>query len=177
MNASEATAVPLASAPAALADGLTSARASQRLEQFGPNQVAPERPRKTVALLRKFWGVIPWMLELAVVIDLVLGRWVEAGVIAALLVFNAAIGFVHEGRAQRALALLRQRHHAGRLAATHERARIDRLARVALHRERFTGEDGLIDQNHAIGQAGVGRNDVARAQAHHVVGHETCSSF
>lgn len=60
-------------------------------------------------LLRKFWGVIPWMLELAVIIDMVLGRWVEAIVIAALLVFNAFIGFRHEGQAQRALALLRQR--------------------------------------------------------------------
>ena len=98
-------AVPLATAPW----GLTSPDATERLQQYGPNQVAAERPHRAAALLRKFWGVIPWMLELAVVIDLVLGRWVEAGVIVALLVFNAAIGFLHEGRAQRALALLRQR--------------------------------------------------------------------
>ena len=90
-------AVPLATAPW----GLTSPDATERLQQYGPNQVAAERPHRAAALLRKFWGVIPWMLELAVVIDLVLGRWVEAGVIVALLVFNAAIGFLHEGRALR----------------------------------------------------------------------------
>jgi H+-transporting ATPase len=48
------------------------------------------------------------MLELTIIIELILGKRVEAAVIAALLVFNAGIGFLHEGRAQRALALLRQ---------------------------------------------------------------------
>jgi H+-transporting ATPase len=61
------------------------------------------------ALLHKFWGMVPWMLELAFILDLLLGRWVEAIVIAALLLFNALIGFFQEGRAQRAIALLRQR--------------------------------------------------------------------
>jgi H+-transporting ATPase len=49
------------------------------------------------------------MLELALILDVVLGRWVEAIMIASLLVFNAVIGFMQEGRAQNALALLRQR--------------------------------------------------------------------
>jgi H+-transporting ATPase len=95
----------LASSP----EGLTGAEAAGRLRQFGPNAVSAMRPRGAGALLRKFWGVVPWMLEAAMVLDLVLGRWVEAIVIAALLVFNALIGFMQEGRAQNALALLRQR--------------------------------------------------------------------
>jgi H+-transporting ATPase len=89
--------------------GLTSPQAAALLRQYGPNAVAEARPHRIALLLRKFWGVIPWMLELAVIIDLILHRWVEAGVIAALLVFNATVSFLHEGRAQRALALLRQR--------------------------------------------------------------------
>jgi H+-transporting ATPase len=110
VNASEAVAVGsgVVAAPPT-AKGLTSEQAAERLAKFGPNAIAPERPRRAAGLARKFWGVIPWMLELAVLIDVVLGRWVEAAVIAALLVFNAAIGFLHEGRAQRAVALLRQR--------------------------------------------------------------------
>jgi H+-transporting ATPase len=49
------------------------------------------------------------MLEAAVVLEIVLGKYVEAGVIAALLAFNAALGFLQEGRAQATLAALKSR--------------------------------------------------------------------
>jgi len=83
--------------------------AAARLQQVGPNVVAQEHPHGMSALLRKFWGVVPWMLEIAVMLDIIMGRWIEAGVIAVLLIFNAVIGFFQENRAQKALALLRQR--------------------------------------------------------------------
>lgn len=89
--------------------GLTSAEAGERLAEFGPNAIAEARPAEGAALLGKFVGLVPGMLELAVALDLVLGRWVEAGVIFALLLFNAILGFFQERRTQRALALLRQR--------------------------------------------------------------------
>ena len=89
-------------------DGLTSQEAAGRLQQYGPNAVAEARTSTISMLLRKFWGLIPWMLELAIILDVVLGRWVEAAVIAALLVFNALMGFAQERRATAALALLRQ---------------------------------------------------------------------
>jgi H+-transporting ATPase len=89
--------------------GLTGAEVSARLRQYGPNAVAQSRPRGLVVFLSKFWGLIPWMLELAIVLDIALGRWIEPLVIAALLAFNAAIGFFQESRAEKALALLHQR--------------------------------------------------------------------
>jgi H+-transporting ATPase len=92
----------------ALPAGLSSTEAAERLRTLGPNAVAPMRHRGIGALLRKFWGLVPAMLELAVLLELVLRRWVEALVIAALLIFNALLGYVQEGRAQQALALLRQ---------------------------------------------------------------------
>src|SRR5580658_8929992 len=49
------------------------------------------------------------MLEAAIVLEIVLGKYVEAGIIAALLVFNAALGFIQEGRAQATLAALKSR--------------------------------------------------------------------
>ena len=90
-------------------EGLTSAEAAARLRRYGPNAIAEAPPRTFGVLLRKFWGVIPWMLEAALVIDLVLGRWTEAVFIAVLLVLNAAIAFRQETQASKALALLRRR--------------------------------------------------------------------
>jgi H+-transporting ATPase len=92
-----------------LAAGLTTPAAAARLERFGPNAVAEMQSRQMLALLGRFWGVIPWMLELALVLDLVLGRWIEAAVIATLLCANAFLGFAQEQRAKDALAVLRKR--------------------------------------------------------------------
>jgi H+-transporting ATPase len=59
--------------------------------------------------LTKFWAPVPWMLEAAIVLELVLGKDVEAGIIGSLLVFNAALGFFQEGHAQATLAALKSR--------------------------------------------------------------------
>ena len=59
--------------------------------------------------LDKFWAPVPWMLEAAIVLELALGKYVEAGIIAALLVFNAALGLFQESRAQATLAALKSR--------------------------------------------------------------------
>ena len=59
--------------------------------------------------LEKFWAPVPWMLEAAVLLELVLGKYIEAAIIAALLVFNAALGLFQESRAQATLAALKSR--------------------------------------------------------------------
>jgi H+-transporting ATPase len=59
--------------------------------------------------LKKFWAPIPWMLEAAIVLELVLGKYVEAAIIAVLLVFNAGLGLFQESRAQATLAALKSR--------------------------------------------------------------------
>jgi H+-transporting ATPase len=100
---------PAAAPTIAASAGLTTSQAEERLGHHGPNMIAAARPKTLSSFLRRFWGVVPWMLEAAVIIDLILGKWVEAGVIAVLLVGNSAMGFLQEGRAQKALALLRQR--------------------------------------------------------------------
>jgi hypothetical protein len=64
--------------------------------------------------LEKFWAPVPWMLEAAIVLE-VLDKYVEAAIIAGLLVFNAALGLFQESRAQVTLAALKDltRHRAG----------------------------------------------------------------
>jgi H+-transporting ATPase len=59
--------------------------------------------------LTQFWTPVPWMLEAAIVLEVVLGKYFEAGIIAGLLMFNAGLGFFQEGRAQATLAALKAR--------------------------------------------------------------------
>ena len=60
-------------------------------------------------MLSKFLAPVSVLLEIAIVLQLVLGEYVEASIIAALLIFNTAIGFFHESRAQSTIAALKSR--------------------------------------------------------------------
>ncbi len=100
---------PLSPGNGGLPDGLTSDEARGRLEKFGPNAVPDTSMQPLRMALEKFWAPVPWMLEAAIVLELVLGKYVEAAIIAALLVFNAALGLLQESRAQATLAALKSR--------------------------------------------------------------------
>ncbi len=93
----------------ALSIGLTKEDAQSRLENVGPNAI-PETGRHPLRLvLEKFFGPVPCLLEAVIMMQLVLGKYVEAGIIAGLLIFNTALGYFQESRAQATLAALKSR--------------------------------------------------------------------
>ena len=89
--------------------GLTSDEARARLAKDGPNAMPDTSAHPLRNALAKFWAPVPWLLEASVVLELVLHKYYEAAVIAALLVFNAALAYFQEARAQSTLAALKSR--------------------------------------------------------------------
>ena len=90
-------------------NGLTSEESRQRLKKFGRNVLPDTTLHPLRMAIEKFWAPVPWMLEAAIVLELALGNYVEAAIIAGLLVFNAALGLFQESRAQATLAALKSR--------------------------------------------------------------------
>ena len=88
-------------------DGLTSAEAKKRLAQYGPNEIEEKKTNPLRALLAYFWGPIPWMIEVAVILSAALGHWADFFIILLLLVANAGVGFSEEHQAGKAIAALK----------------------------------------------------------------------
>jgi H+-transporting ATPase len=89
--------------------GLSTQEAAARLKKFGPNAIPEQKPHPVRAFLLKFWAPVPWMLEVTFILEMILHKPVESIIIALLLIGNAVLGFVQEGRAQAALEILRHR--------------------------------------------------------------------
>ena len=99
----------MSSAPSDSATGLTSDEARRRLATYGTNPIQDVVQHTISRASGKLWAPVPWMLEAAVLLQLVLGAYVEASAVAFLLVFNAGLGFFQEGRAQSTLEALKSR--------------------------------------------------------------------
>jgi H+-transporting ATPase len=108
-NAKPQLAKSAAVAKGDLQSGLTSEEARRRLEKFGSNAMPDTALQPLRMALEKFWAPVPWMLEAAIALELVLGKYIEAAIIAALLILNAALGLFQESRAQATLAALKSR--------------------------------------------------------------------
>jgi len=107
---SSATSSPIPKpAPENASSGLTSDEARTRLEKDGPNAMPDTSVHPLRNAMAKFWAPVPWLLEASIVLELVLHKYYEAAIVTALLVFNAALAFFQEGRAQATLAALKSR--------------------------------------------------------------------
>jgi magnesium-transporting ATPase (P-type) len=90
------------------ARGLSSAEASARSQKYGPNRL-PEGKRRgpLMRLLAQFNNVLVYVLLGAGFIKLMLGLWLDASIIFGVVIVNAVLGFIQEGKAEKALDSIR----------------------------------------------------------------------
>ncbi len=96
------------SAVASDAKGLSAQEAERRLREHGPNRLPePPRPGLLVRFLSQFNNVLIYVLIGAGVLTLLLGHLLDSAVIFGVVLLNAVVGFIQEGRAENALAAIR----------------------------------------------------------------------
>jgi H+-transporting ATPase len=88
-------------------DGLTQVEAQKRLTQYGPNELVEKKTNLLLKFLGYFWGPIPWMIEIAVILSGVVRHWPDFFIILLLLVTNAVVAFWEERQAGNEIAALK----------------------------------------------------------------------
>jgi len=88
--------------------GLDAAEAAARLQKYGPNRLPEGKKRgPLMRFLAQFNNILVYVLLGAGFIKLMLNLWVDAGIIFAVIVLNALLGFIQEGKAEKALDSIR----------------------------------------------------------------------
>jgi len=90
-------------------EGLSESEARKRLEIFGYNEIEEKKSNRLLQFLSRYWGPMPWLLELAMGLSFVLRHYLEGIIIFALLTVNALIGHIHSRGSQKALDLLKKK--------------------------------------------------------------------
>ena len=87
--------------------GLTSQEAQRRIAEFGYNEIPEHKTSLFLKLLGYLWGPIPWMIEAAALLSLIVRHYTDTIIIGIMLLFNAAVGFWQEHKADNALEALK----------------------------------------------------------------------
>ena len=89
--------------------GLSSQEVQKRLTKYGYNEISEKEESALHRLFRRFWGPIPWMIEVAALLSAVAKRWEDFAVIMFMLLVNAFVDFYQEAKALNAIAVLKQK--------------------------------------------------------------------
>jgi len=91
------------------AQGLSQDEAAKRLEAVGPNRLpAAAKDGLLKRFFKHFHDVLIYVLLAAAVVTAALGHWIDTGIILAVVMVNAIIGFIQEGKAEQALEGIRK---------------------------------------------------------------------
>ncbi|KAI8050000.1 plasma-membrane proton-efflux P-type ATPase [Thamnidium elegans] len=87
--------------------GLTEDQVYERMSKFGRNELVEKKRNKLLHFLSFFTGAISYLMILSLVFTAITGDWLDFGIIAAMLVINAVIGYVEESRAETSIDSLK----------------------------------------------------------------------
>jgi len=91
------------------ADGLSEEEVEKRFDKYGPNQLPEAQTRGPfIRFMYQFHNILIYVLIAVSMVTAVLGHWVDTGVILAVVLLNALIGFIQEGKAENALKAIQQ---------------------------------------------------------------------
>jgi H+-transporting ATPase len=89
--------------------GLTNSEVQQRRRGYGYNELPEKKVHPFLKFLGYFWGPIPWMIEIAAVLSVMIKHWEDFIIILVLLMVNAIVGFWQENKADNAIELLKKK--------------------------------------------------------------------
>ena len=89
--------------------GLSASEAEKRIREYGDNAITEKKINPLVKFLGYFWGPIPWMIEVAAVLSMIVRHWADFIIIIILLVFNGLVGFWQEFQAGNAVEALKKK--------------------------------------------------------------------
>ena len=87
--------------------GLSKAQVQQRIERYGYNAIDEKEESIGHRIFRRFWGPIPWMIEIAALLSAMVQKWEDFSIILVMLLVNAGLDFMQEHRALNALKALK----------------------------------------------------------------------
>ena len=89
--------------------GLDGEEVEKRFREFGYNEVTEKKVNFWANFGKRFWGIVPWMLEVTAVVTFFLGKYIQSGAIVALIFFNAGMSLWRERKAKGAMVSLRKK--------------------------------------------------------------------
>jgi len=90
-------------------DGLSDSQVKNRLTIFGPNEIVEKKNNLLLEFLLRYWGPMPWLLELAMALSFILRHYLEGIIIFVLLTLNVIISHMHARGSQKAIELLKKK--------------------------------------------------------------------
>ncbi|HET6845240.1 MAG TPA: HAD-IC family P-type ATPase, partial [Anaerolineales bacterium] len=125
--------------------GVTAHEAEERLERFGPNQLQEAKPTSFLAVLwEQLNNFVVLLLIVASAVSALLGEWVDAAAIMAIVILNTVLGIIQERRAEQALAALK------RLAAPEAQVLRDGRREVIPARELVPGDVVFLEAGNYV---------------------------
>ena len=89
--------------------GISSEEAASRAARYGLNEIPESKRNPFLNFIKRYWGPMPWLLEFAIVLTIVLQHYVESIIILLLLTINAVIGYLQSQNSQKAVEILKSK--------------------------------------------------------------------